>query len=141
MKRWRDAASRQPQENRYVWSGKVEKASHGLLLRGMDAERDETGVMWVPVDKAADLASALLAQAPGGSEFIEGLMRQSLVGRIPDEYLDKAAECTTAGALMAIEHAVALADKARNVQNGAVRAKKKWGTDNVVPTGENEGLL
>lgn len=141
MKRWRDAASRQPQENRYVWSGKIEKTGRGLLLRGMDAERGEMAGMWVPVDKAADLASALLAQVPGGSEFIEGLMRQSLVGRIPDEYLDKAAECTTAGALMAIEHAVALADKARKVQNGAVRARKKWGTDNVVPTGENEGLL
>lgn len=141
MKRWRGAASRQSQENCYVWSGRTEKAGHGLLMRGAGAEHGETGAMWVPVDRATDLASALLAEVPGGSEFIEGLMRQSLVGRIPDEYLDKAAECTTAGALMAIEHAVALADKARKVQNGTARARKKWGTDNVVPTGENEGLL
>jgi len=129
------------QEFSYPWSGRVEKVGQDLLMPWHDSDHAEAGSVWVPMQKAAELASALLAHLPGGSSFIDDLMRQSLVGRIPDEHLDKAVDCTTGAALLAIEHALALAAKAQEVRTKTPPARRKWGTDNVVPTGENEGIL
>jgi len=136
-----ETASRRVQEFSYPWSGRVEKVGQDLLMPWHDSDHAEAGSVWVPMQKAAELASALLAHLPGGSSFIDDLMRQSLVGRIPDEHLDKAVDCTTGAALLAIEHALALAAKAQEVRTKTPPARRKWGTDNVVPTGENEGIL
>lgn len=136
-----ETASQRVQEFSYPWSGRIEKVGQDLLMPWHDTDHTEAGSVWVPTQKAAELASALLAHLPGGSGFVSDLMRQSLVGRIPDEHLDKAAECTTGAALLAIEHALALAAKAQEVRAKAPAARRKWGTDNIVPTGENEGIL
>lgn len=142
MKPDEETASQRVQEFSYPWSGRIEKVGQDLLMPWHDADHIEAGSVWVPMQKAAELASALLAHLPGGSDFISDLMRQSLIDRIPDEHLDKAVECTTGAALLAIEHALALAARANEVRTTAKKSsRRKWGTDNIVPTGENEGIL
>lgn len=136
-----DGVSQRVQEYSYPWSGVVDRVGQDLLMPWLDADHVEAGSVWVPMQKVTDLASALLAHLPGGSGFVDDLMRQSLVGRIPDEYVDKAVECTTAAALMAIEHALALAEKAHQVRNKVVPPPRKLGMKDVVPTGEHEGML
>lgn len=136
-----ETASQRVQEFSYPWSGRIEKVGHDLLIPWHDTDHAEAGSVWVPTQKAAELASALLAYLPGGSDFISDLMRQSLVDRIPDDHLDRAVECTTGAALLAIEHALALAARAQEVRANAPFARRKWGTDNIVPSGENEGIL
>lgn len=129
------------QEYSYLWSGRVDRVGRDLLIPWLDAEYREAGSVWVSTQKAAELASAILVHLPGGSSFIDDLMRQSLVGRIPDEYLDKAVACTTAASLLAIEHALALADKAREVRTKAARPRRTGHVNDVVPSAEHEGML
>lgn len=140
MRHQDDTASQRMQENSHPWSGRIEKVGRDLLMPWHDTDHTEAGAVWVPMEQADELAAALLAHLPGGSDFIRDLMRQSLIGRIPDEHLEKAVQCTTAGSLLAIEHALALADRAREAR-ARRPPNRKWGTENVIGTGENEGLL